>query len=81
MPGVKPPVAHFKDPADQAKAKQMKFPAAPAAPAPAAPAAPAPAAQSPYALTAKPGAPGLKAESVNFRNDELNRIVSLVRHR
>ena len=50
----------------------------PAAPAPA---APAPAAQSPYALTAKSGAPGLKAESVSFRNDELSRIVSLVRHR
>ena len=48
-----------------------------AAPAP----APVPAAQSPYALTAKSGAPGLTAESVSFRNDELSRIVSLVRHR
>ena len=37
MPGVKPPVSYFKDPADQALAKQMKFPAA-AAPAAAAPA-------------------------------------------
>jgi hypothetical protein len=45
MPGAKPPVSYFKDPADQTLAKQMKFPAAAAqtrsmAPA-AAPAAPA----------------------------------------
>ena len=32
MPGVKPPVSYFKDPADQALAKQMKFPTAAAAP-------------------------------------------------
>jgi len=37
MPGVKPPVTYFKDPADQARAKQLGFPAA-AAPAAAAPA-------------------------------------------
>ena len=29
MPGQKPPVTHFKDPADQALAKQLGFPAAP----------------------------------------------------
>ena len=50
-------------------------------PAAAPAAAPAPAAQSPYALTAKTGAPGLKAESIGFQNDELSRIVSLVHHR
>jgi hypothetical protein len=38
MPGAKPPVTHFTNPQDQALAKQLGFPAAPAAPA-AAPAA------------------------------------------
>jgi peptidoglycan hydrolase-like protein with peptidoglycan-binding domain len=32
MPGAKPPVTYFKNPQDQAKAKQLGFPAAPAAP-------------------------------------------------
>jgi hypothetical protein len=73
MPGVKPPVTHFKDPADQAKAKQLKFPEAPAAPAPAAP-APAPAAPAPAAP-----APVAK-ESVGYSDESiLARIVELSR--
>ena len=37
MPGAKPPITHFKDPADQALAKRLGFPAAAPAAAPAAP--------------------------------------------
>ena len=54
---------------------------APAAPAPAAPAPAAPASQYSVAPTAASGT-GLKMkESVSFQNEELSRIVSLVRHR
>jgi hypothetical protein len=86
MPGVKPPVTHFKDPADQAKAKQMKFPAAPAPAAPAA-AAPAPAAPTnPFASAGRtPAAPAaapapVAEASVSYRDDQaLARIVDLAR--
>ena len=69
MPGVKPPVTHFKDPADQAKAKQMGFPAA-AAPAAAAPAAAAPAAAAPVTIE----------ETTRYSDEQtLARIVDLAR--
>jgi peptidoglycan hydrolase-like protein with peptidoglycan-binding domain len=87
MPGAKPPVTYFKDPADQAKAKQLGFPAAPAAnPADidigfgpgkyqpdATPAAPAPAAPA-------PAAPAPAKESVGYSDESiLARIVELAR--
>jgi hypothetical protein len=53
MPGVKPPITHFKDPADQAKAKQMGFPATAPAVTPTAvtPTAVTPTAVTPTAVT------------------------------
>jgi hypothetical protein len=50
MPGAKPPITHFTDPADQALAKRLGFPAAAPAPAP----APAPAQQPAAAPVAAP---------------------------
>jgi hypothetical protein len=69
MPGVKPPVTHFKDPADQATAKRLGFPAAPA---PAAPAGP---------LGGPIGVPVTSAkESVGYGDEQiLARIVELSR--
>jgi peptidoglycan hydrolase-like protein with peptidoglycan-binding domain len=90
MPGAKPPVTYFKDPADQAKAQQLGFPAAPAAnPADidigfgpgkfqpdATPAAPA---TAPAAAPA-PAAPAPAKESVGYSDESvLARIVELAR--
>jgi hypothetical protein len=55
MPGVKPPITHFTDPADQATAKRLGFPAA-AAPA---------AAPTLTAKTAPPAAPGTAQTNPN----------------
>ena len=83
MPGVKPPVTHFKDPADQAKAKQLKFPEAPAATAPAA-TAPAPSALPANMTQAQVdqarNATEPTAESVSYGDEQvLARIVELAR--
>jgi hypothetical protein len=84
MPGVKPPITHFTDPADQARAKQLGFPAAaaapaPAAPAPAAPSAPGTAQTNPNALDKGEEVVPAK-ESVGYGDEQiLARIVELSR--
>jgi len=80
MPGVKPPVTHFTDPADQARAKQLGFPAAPA-PATQAPAVPGTAQTNPNALDkGEVVVPAPTKESVGYGDEQiLARIVELSR--
>ena len=89
MPGQKPPVTHFKDPADQALAKQLGFPAAPSKwkvnDTPSTPdelkAAQAAAQQPAPQAAAQPAAQPTK-ESVSYGEDQtLARIVSLVNYK